>query len=80
MGCGLSRTRYCDPVPVPLKGAGGRYAVDQSTARLLCQEKVQTGLFLATVDNLKCVAHATFVGAKGSVQKSELVIVCETEP
>ena len=54
-------------------------AADESAVRLLCRNIIQTCWFLAAVGALECVGHATFGGAKESVQKSELVVFCETQ-
>ena len=34
---------------------------------------------LAAVGTLERIGHATFEGAKESVQKSELIVFCETQ-
>ena len=78
MGCGLWRKRDCDPIMVPLRGAGIN-AADESAVRLLCQNIIQTCLPLAAVGALGRIGHATLGGAKESVQKSELVVFCETQ-
>ena len=62
VGCGLSLTRN-------RKRPADINAADQSAARLLCQDKVQTCLSLAADGTLEGVGHATFGGAKKSVQK-----------
>ena len=36
-------------------------------------------LSIAAVGTLECVGHATFGGAEEGVQKSELVVFCETQ-
>ena len=54
-------------------------AVDESAVRLLFQDITQTCLSLAAVGALERVGHVTFGCAKGSVQKSELVVFCETQ-
>ena len=54
--------------------------MNESAVRLLCQDMIQTGLSLAAVGALERVGHATFGGAKESVQKkSELAVFCETQ-
>ena len=79
MGCGLWRSRDCDPILVPLRGPADIKAADESAVRLLCQDVIQTCLSLAAVGALERIGYATFGGAKGSVQKSELVVFCETQ-
>ena len=54
-------------------------AADESAVRLLCQDIIQTCLSIAAVGALERIGHATFGGAKESVQKSELVVFCETQ-
>ena len=54
-------------------------AADQSAVHLLCQAIVQTCLSVAADGALEGVGHATFRGAKKRVQKSELVVFCETQ-
>ena len=54
--------------------------MDESAIRLLCRDIVQTCLFLAVVGALERVRHATFGGVNEiGVQKSELVVFCETK-
>ena len=53
--------------------------MDESVVTLLCQDIIQTCLFLAAVGVLERIGHADFGGAKESVQKSELVVICETQ-
>ena len=77
VGCGLSL--YCNPILVPLRGTADINAADESAVRLLCQNIIQTCLSLATVGALERIGHATFGDAKESVQKSELVVFCETQ-
>ena len=79
MGCGLSRTRDCDPILVPLRGPADINAADESAVRLLCQGIIQKCLSLAVVGALGRAGHATFGGAKESIQKNELVLFCETQ-
>ena len=79
VGCGLSRTRDCDPVLVPLRGPADVNAADESAARLFCQDIIQACLSLAAVGALERMGNATFGGAKESVQKSEVVVFCETQ-
>ena len=79
MGCGLSRTRDCGPILVPLRGPADINATDESAVRLLCQNIIQTCLPLAAVGALEHIRHDTFGDAKESVQKSELVVSCETQ-
>ena len=64
MGCGLSRTRDCHPIPVPLRGPADINAAVESAVRLLCQDIVQTSLSLAAVGALERIGHATSSGAK----------------
>ena len=52
-------------------------AADESPVRLLCQNIIQTCLSLAPVGALERIGHATFGGAKESVQKIELVVFCQ---
>ena len=52
---------------------------DESAVRLLCQDVIQTCLSLAEVGALERIGRATFGGAKTKVQKSELVVFCETQ-
>ena len=79
MGCGLSRTRDCDQILVPLRGPADINAADESAVGLLRQGLIQTRLFLAVVGALERIGHATFGGAKESVQKSKLLVFCETQ-
>ena len=79
VGCGLSRTRDCDPVLVPLRGPGDINAADESAVGLFCQDIILACVSLAAVGALERIGHATFGDAKESVQKSELVVFCETQ-
>ena len=79
LGCGLLRTRDCDPIPVTPTGAIDINAADQSAVRLLRQDVVEARLALAAVGALERVGYATFGGAKGGVQKSKFVVFCETQ-
>ena len=54
-------------------------AADDSAVHLLCQDTTQTCLSLAAVGALKRIGHANIAGAKESVQKSQLVVFCETQ-
>ena len=54
-------------------------AADELAVRLLCHDVIQTWLSLAAVGALERIGHATFGGAKESVQKSELVVFCEIQ-
>ena len=54
--------------------------MDESAIRLLCQDIVQTCLSLAVVGAVERVGHATFGDVNGiGIQKSELVVFCETK-
>ena len=62
------------------RGGGANIdAADDSAVHLLCQDVIETCLSLVAVGALKRIGHATFRGAKESVQKSELVVFCETQ-
>ena len=54
-------------------------AADESAVRLLYQDVTQTCFSLAAVGALERIGHATFWGAKESVQKSKLVVLYETQ-
>ena len=62
---------------VPLRGPADINAADESAVRLLCQNIIQTYLSFAVIGALERIGHATF--AKESVQKSERVVVCESQ-
>ena len=79
MGCGLSRTRDCDPILEPLGGPADINAANESAVRLLCQDIIQRCLSLAAVGALERKGHATFEDAQDSVQKGELIVFCETQ-
>ena len=79
MGCGLWRTRDCDPILGSLRGPADINAADELVVRLLCQDIIHTCLSLAVVGALERIGHATFGGAKKKVQKSELVVFCENQ-
>ena len=80
MGCRLSRTRDCDEVSgASKKGPANINAADPLGGPPACQDLVQVRLALAAVGALEGVEHATFEGAKKSIQKSELVVFCETQ-
>ena len=79
MGCGLWRTRDCDPILGSLTGPADINAADESAVHLLCQDVIQTCFSLAVVGALERIGHATFGGAKKKVPKSELVVFCENQ-
>ena len=54
-------------------------AADESAARLLCQDIIQTCLPLAAVCGLERIGHATLGGTKESGQKGEHVVFCEDQ-
>ena len=64
---------------VAFQETSGINAADQPMVRLFCQDIFQTCLSLAAEDVLERVGHATFGGAKESVQKSELVVFYKTQ-
>ena len=65
MGCGLSRTRDCDPILVPLRtGPADPNATDESAVRLLSRDIIQKCWSLTAAGALERVGHATFGGAK----------------
>ena len=79
MGYGLSRIRNYDPILVPQGEPADINAAYESAVRLLCQDIIQTCLSLAAVGALECAGHTIFGVVKESVQKSELVVFCETQ-
>ena len=62
-----------------LKGGQRTLKQRMSRLRLLCQDLIQTCLSLAAVGAFERIGHATFGGAKSSVQKSELDVFFETQ-
>ena len=60
------------------RGPAGINEADPSAVCLLCHDVVQTCLSLAAVGASERVGHATFWGVKESVQKRELVVLCQT--
>ena len=65
----------------PEAGPADINAADESVVRLFCQDIIQTRLSYTgtAVGTLERIGHATFGGAKKSVQKSEFIVFCETQ-
>ena len=53
-------------------------AANQSAVCLFCHDIIRMCLSRVTVSALEGLGHATFEGCKKSVQKSEIIVLCET--